>query len=262
MGDETQPDLELPRGIALAWGVAASPQRGPKREMSVERIVDAAVQIADEGGLGAVSMSAVANALGFTPMSLYRYISAKDDLLVLMFEAGVGRPPLAANEQLPWREALTRMYTAQCEIFERHPWLLDISVAGVNETPNNLAWLDAWLHGLAGLGLTDEERLAAALLVTGHVRWQATVSRTFQLAETEGRDWQAAAVAMASLVSPEMFPDLYPVMLSGAFWSESDPFTWGFQRILDGIEAGVAGRAAGSGAVEEPQADPSSGLCR
>jgi len=55
-------DLELPRGVALAWGVAADPQRGPKREMSVEKIVDAAVELADAEGLGAVSMAAVASA--------------------------------------------------------------------------------------------------------------------------------------------------------------------------------------------------------
>ena len=48
---------ELPRGIALAWGVAANPQRGPKREMSVEKIVDAAIELADAEGLGAVSMA-------------------------------------------------------------------------------------------------------------------------------------------------------------------------------------------------------------
>lgn len=255
MDDEVQRDLELPRGIALAWGIASSPQRGPKREMSVERIVDAAVRIADERGLSAVSMSGVANSLGYTPMSLYRYISAKDDLLVLMFEAGVRRPPAAAAQATSWREALTRLYVAQCEIFERHPWLLDISVAGVNETPNNLAWLDAWLHALAGLPLGDDERLAAALLVTGHVRWQATVNRTFSQAETDGRDWQAAALTMESLISPDAFPDLYLVMRSGAFWADSDPFTWGLQRILDGIEAVVSARP-GSRPAEEPQAAP------
>jgi AcrR family transcriptional regulator len=77
-------DVELPRGIALAWGIAADPQRGPKRELSVEKIVDAAIEIADADGLGAVSMSSVANRLGYTTMSLYRYVSAKDDLIVLM----------------------------------------------------------------------------------------------------------------------------------------------------------------------------------
>ncbi len=63
-------DGDLPRGIALAWGVAANPQRGPRRELTLESIVEAAVRIADADGLGAVSMSSVASTLGFTIMSL------------------------------------------------------------------------------------------------------------------------------------------------------------------------------------------------
>ncbi|TPW97235.1 helix-turn-helix transcriptional regulator, partial [Schumannella luteola] len=92
-------DPELPRAVALAWGVAANPQRGPKRELSIERIVDVAVELADAGGLPSVSMAAVASELGFTPMSLYRYVSAKDDLLVLMQERGIGLPPESVLEQ-------------------------------------------------------------------------------------------------------------------------------------------------------------------
>ena len=91
------PEPELPRGIALAWGIAANPQRGPKREMSVERIVEAAVEIADAEGLGAVSMAAVAARLGFTPMSLYRYVSAKEDLILLMQEEATGAPSDASK---------------------------------------------------------------------------------------------------------------------------------------------------------------------
>ena len=62
--DEIPSEVDLPRAVALAWGVAANPQRGPKRELSIERIVDAAIAIADEDGLAAVSMSSVAAALG------------------------------------------------------------------------------------------------------------------------------------------------------------------------------------------------------
>ena len=91
-------ELDLPRGVALAWGIAADPQRGPKREMSVERIVEAAVEIADAEGLGAVSMAAVAARLGYTPMSLYRYVSAKDDLVLLMQEEATGLPPATVGE--------------------------------------------------------------------------------------------------------------------------------------------------------------------
>ena len=54
----------LPHAVAIAWGVAELPQRGPKRELSTERIVEAAIAIADADGLEAVSMGRVATALG------------------------------------------------------------------------------------------------------------------------------------------------------------------------------------------------------
>src|SRR5690242_4367559 len=121
-------DPELPRGIALAWGVAANPQRGPKREMSVERIVEAAVELADADGLAAVSMAAVAARLGFTPMSLYRYVTAKDDLILLMQEEATGLPPEAVREG-DWRAQLTALYRAQLDGYLRHPWVLDVPIS-------------------------------------------------------------------------------------------------------------------------------------
>ena len=129
MTDAIEP--ELPRGIALAWGVAANPQRGPKREMSVERIVEAAMEIADAEGLGAVSMAAVAAKLGFTPMSLYRYVSAKEDLVLLMQEEATGAPSEATREAGGWRERLEALFAEQLQHYLRHPWVLDIPISGV-----------------------------------------------------------------------------------------------------------------------------------
>ena len=126
MTSESSP--ELPRAVALAWGVAANPQRGPKREMSVERIVDAAVELADAGGLGAVSMAAVASALGFTPMSLYRYVTAKDDLCCSCRSAGIGVPPeailesgaVARRARCAGRGDTVELYT-RAPVAARHP---------------------------------------------------------------------------------------------------------------------------------------------
>ena len=88
----------VPRAVALAWGIAADPQRGPKRELTIERIVEVAVRLADDGGLSAVSMAAIAGELGVTSMALYRYVTSKDDLLVLMQEEGIGLPPESIRE--------------------------------------------------------------------------------------------------------------------------------------------------------------------
>ena len=76
------------RGFRRAWtccGEARPGPRGPKPALTVEAIVDAAIELADSGGLEAVSMASVAKRLGFTTMSLYRYVTSKDELLQLMW---------------------------------------------------------------------------------------------------------------------------------------------------------------------------------
>jgi AcrR family transcriptional regulator len=230
-------DDDLPRGIALAWGVAANPQRGPKRELNIEGIVDAAVSIADADGLSAVSMSSVASALGFTTMSLYRYVSAKDDLLLLMQESGVGLPPLSIGEATAWRDGLTRWYRAILDVYSAHPWLLDIPIEGEPSTPNNLAWLDAGLAVLVDTALDPASRVAAVLMLSGHSRWEAQVGR-FATATSEPA---LPPETLAELITPEQFPFLAPAIAAGAFGpSAANPFEFGFLRILDGIEHHIA----------------------
>ena len=146
MDEDIPPDL--PRGIALAWGIAEAPQRGPKREMSIERIVEAAMEIADADGITAVSMGGVAARLGFTTMSLYRYVTAKDDLLVLINEEGIGLPPDHDVIDDDWRTGLQRWLTAGVKnTYEAHPWLLD--------TPDHRHPGHAQQSRLARLGLAD-----------------------------------------------------------------------------------------------------------
>src|ERR1700742_4126867 len=87
------------------WHDRAKPTRGPKPALTLEQIADAAIAIADAEGLAAVSMQRVAADLGYTKMSLYRYLPGKAELVSLMLERGVGEPPaLTAGG---WREALT-----------------------------------------------------------------------------------------------------------------------------------------------------------
>jgi AcrR family transcriptional regulator len=235
-------DPDLPRGVALAWGVAANPQRGPKRELSIERIVDAAVEIADAGGLGAVSMASVSASLGFTTMSLYRYVSAKDDLVLLMSEAGFGVPPETVRESDGWREGLRTWSREQVAMYERHPWVLDIPISGTPMTPNSLAWLDAALEVLDGQPLDSDEKLSIALAVMAQTRWRGTIERGYREAAeaagvaTDAID-QGAASMLDQLITAEDFPYLRVVLDHGAFApGPDDPFAFGLERVLDGIE--------------------------
>jgi len=244
-------DLELPRGLALAWGVAAAPQRGPKREMSVEQIVEAAIELADAEGLGAVSMAALAARLGYTPMSLYRYISAKDDLLLLMQEEATGLPPEQIGEAADWREKLRALYAAQVRSYLEHPWVLDIPISGSPATPNSSAWMDVGLAALEDTPLAATERLAVVLLVTGQARWAGIVFAGYARTQrTTGLD--PAVVARRedelyrALIDQDAYPALRAAIEAGVFLDDGDPFAFGLDRSLDGVAAHISQRDAGA----------------
>jgi AcrR family transcriptional regulator len=251
-------EIDLPRGIALAWGIAADPQRGPKREMSVERIVEAAVEIADAEGLSAVSMAAVASRLGYTPMSLYRYVSAKDDLVLLMQEEATGLPPTSIGEADTWRGRLELLYREFVHGYLRHPWVLDVPINGSPATPNSAAWMDAGLGALADTPLSHDERLAVILQITGHAYWTGRVLAGYtRIERTTGEGGAEIArredALYRELVTADAYPHLRAAIDAGVFLDESDPFAFAVARSLDGIAAYIAARdAGGAPAAPEP----------
>lgn len=270
MSDELRADPELPRAVALAWGVAAHPQRGPKRELSIERIVDAAIEIADAEGIGAVSMSRVAASLGFTTMSLYRYVTSKDDLILLMQEGAVEPPVPDDAVERGWREGVTAWVLAMRAAYREHPWLVDIPISGAPITPNSLLIVDWFLREVRDLPLNDGEKMSTLLLLTSYARATSAQERDLGAAAAAASDpgevtGQSAFAALAELVTPERFPYLSPLLLGGgyvappgvAFDDGDDDFAFGLHRILDGIERHVE-RLGGtsSPAAPEPLAEP------
>ena len=257
---EESAEPELPRAVALAWGIAANPQRGPKRELSIERIVEVAMQLADAGGLASVSMAAVATELGFTPMSLYRYVSAKDDLVLLMQESGVGVPPESIVESAQdggWRPGMRAWATEQLVAYADHPWLLDIPISSMPITPNNLAWFDAALEVLGSTALSADDKTSVVLAVEVQARWEATVRRGYSGGASDSPEARDAAL-LASLITREEFPAVAAAMEAGAFTpgAGGDPFVFGLERVLDGIEAYLRTPSATATPMPPPEIDP------
>ena len=118
----------LPASLDAAWGRRARPTKGPKPGLSLERIVAAAVALAHAEGLGAVSMARVASELGSSPMSLYRYVDAKDELLALMVDAALGDPPPPPAGE-GWRDGLARWAWGYHDALRRHPWALHVPIS-------------------------------------------------------------------------------------------------------------------------------------
>jgi AcrR family transcriptional regulator len=250
------PSNAMPHGIALLWGLNPTATRGPKPGLSLDQIVAAAIELADAGGLAAVSMSKVAASLGFTTMSLYRYLKSKDDLMMLMSDMGLGGPPDLTADPSEWRAGLDRWGRALLATYRAHPWAMDIIIKGPPMAPNQLLWLDRMLHVLGPTQLTYQEQLNASLLIDGYVRSWAQLSRGLLQSIADGNDAAntggSFAEGMRMLVDPVRYPALAPMIAAGEFDPTPgvDPvddleeiFDFGLARILDGLEVLIDLRA-------------------
>src|SRR3954453_11548233 len=138
--------------VEFLWGGRTQPTRGPKPALSLDGIADAAIAVADAEGLAAVSMQRVAADLGYTKMSLYRYLPGKAELVALMVERGMGDPPVLSPDA--WRESLAEWTRQLMAAFLRHPWSLAATVGARPLGPCELGWMESALTVLAGLPLT------------------------------------------------------------------------------------------------------------
>lgn len=178
------------RLLRLAWGVVSPTSRGPRARYVLSEVIEAAVSLADQEGLAAVSLGALAAELELTTTALYRYVDSKETLVHLMVDAAVGDPPeLGAAD---WRSNVQRWAGALWGRYTAHPWLAHVQPAGMPRYPHQLAWMDVLLGELDSGPLSDP--LHTALLLDG-------LARSFGLlmaGASEGAatpDWLREAIA-------------------------------------------------------------------
>jgi AcrR family transcriptional regulator len=246
----------LPASIEAAWGVRTRPNKGPRPALSLERIVAAAVGVAASDGLQAVSMSRVAADLGVSTMSLYRYVAAKNELLALMADLTFEAPPAPRGPDEDWRAGLSRWAWTELAVYRRNPWVLRIPISGPPVTPNAMVWLERGLDSLRDTGLREDEKLSVILLLTGYVRNQASLEADIAAAQAAGTAAPDPEMmgsygrVLTRLTDPERFPALHAVIAAGVFEQEDEPdaeFTFGLERVLDGIETLIENRRSGRG---------------
>ncbi|GGO47225.1 MULTISPECIES: TetR/AcrR family transcriptional regulator [Streptomyces] len=232
------------RALELLWGAEPRPRRGPKRGLSVQRVVSRAVELADEHGLESLTMRRVAESFGVTAMSLYSYVPSKDELVDLMVDrvAEPSAEPGPPGEH--WRAGLERHARTSWRIYHRHPWVLEVSMGRPPLGPNVLAGLEARLTTVGGLGLSVEQQLAVINLVDDYVHGAATSLTGVALLErrtglSAAQWWERYDPLLEEFVDFERYPALT------AMWEELGPteqrtdFEFGLQRVLDGVSTFV-----------------------
>ncbi|WP_421735777.1 TetR family transcriptional regulator [Cellulomonas sp.] len=251
-GSEGVP-MDLPPGIAVLWRTPPAGRPGPRPSLTLEQIADAGIALADAEGLDAVSMARLAESLGFTTMSLYRYVSSKDEVLSLMSDRASGRPPVLGPEVGGWRERLELVLVVQKPILRAHPWLARTSTVLHAVGPGRLAWMEAMLSALDGTPLSEQQKVGAIGLLASHGLDQLRIGEELSGAgrtaavgtAAEGAPAPDLGELISMLASGDEHPTLLRAATSGAFSfpedaPEDDELDFGTVLILDGIERLIA----------------------
>lgn len=146
-----------------------SPRRKAQREvLTRERVLVAAIELADEQGFDAVSMRRVGDALDVEAMSLYRHVRNKDDLLDGMVDAVIAQFP-ARDESVEWRESLRGLVRGAHDVLLAHPWVAGLATSRPAVGPARLRFVDAVLGALLAGGCSPQLAHDAMHAVEVHV---------------------------------------------------------------------------------------------
>lgn len=219
-----------------------SPRLGPSGRLSREKIVTAAIEVADEAGLDAMTMKRVAAHLSAGVMSLYRHVADKDELIEAMVEQVTGKHAYLDQSGLRWRDAMHALARQDWDTFLAHPWML---TATATVTPPfgsaSLAAMERALTAFEELDLPPHSAARAVLTINNYVQGSARVVLGEKRAVADdhsdddpGRNWQRRLTGL----DLEAFPRLRHLIDQPPPTGERDWFRDGLDVILDGVEFG------------------------
>jgi len=233
------------RTLRLLWRQSSERRRGPSPRLSVDDVVDAAISVADEHGLGDLGMRQVARNLGVATMTLYTYVPAKDELLDLMLDQVYLRMLRPDRPDRHWRERLADVANDNRALFTTHPWAAAVATTRPPLGPGQLAKYEYELRAFDGTGLGDVQIDASLSLVLQFVRSCALAELEVRRARSEsGIDdeqwWSIAGPVLAELVDETSYPTATRVGAAAgqahdAAYSPDHTYEFGLSRILDGI---------------------------
>ena len=213
-----------------------APQPEPRIPLSRERILRAAIALADEGGIESLSMRKLGQQLGVEAMSLYHHVANKDDLLDGIVDAVTSEIEVPSDET-DWKEAIRRTAISSHDLFLRHRWACSLMMRRARVSPDRMRWMEAVLRTFREAGfsaeMTHHAYHALDSHITGFTLWQ--VSMPFETKEE--------LVDLAEGFLQEIPADEYPYVIEHAeqHMAPSSPdgkseFEFGLDLILDGLE--------------------------
>jgi AcrR family transcriptional regulator len=235
-------------------GTVAGHDGAHREPLSRDRVVRAAVALADQDGMASLSMRKLGEALGVEAMSLYNHVANKSDLLDGMIDIVFGEidlPPAGDGED-GWRAAMRRRAVCARQVLRRHRWAIGLMESRTSPGPVTLRHHDAVLGCLRRGGFSVELTAHAASLLDSYIYGFALQESTLPFGTGE----EAAQVAQE--ISARFSVGDYPYLTEMAVahitrpgYEYGDEFEAGLDLILDGLRAAMVRTAPGTPGAPE-----------
>jgi AcrR family transcriptional regulator len=205
-----------------------------RRPLNRDRVLRAAIRLADEGGLESVSMRKLGQMLRVEAMSLYKHVANKDDILDGMADLVTGDFEVPSVD-VDWKTAIRRSAISAHQTLLRHPWASSLIESRLNAGPARLRYLDAVIGVLSAAGFTMPIVIRAIMALDSH-------TYGFVLQEMAWSFDAANAPEMAATFARGLPAGEYPNLLAMAEMAATTPggssvdFEFGLDLILDGLE--------------------------
>jgi AcrR family transcriptional regulator len=207
----------------------------PRLPLSRERILQAALELADEGGIESLTMRKLGQALGFEAMSLYNHVANKDDVLdgILDLVLRESEPPSPAGD---WDAAIRTSAISVHEALHRHPWSCTLLMLPGRVRPGRLRYMDLLLGRLREAGFSAETTYSAYHVLDGHIfgfsLWETIHTYTAEEAAN-------LAATFAQTITADAYPHLHEHAqqhFSEGPHREVSAFEFGLDLIVDGLK--------------------------
>ena len=209
-----------------------------REPLTKERILRAAVVLADEGGVESLSMRRLAQDLGVVPMALYKHVASKDEMLDGIVDVVVGEidPPL---EDADWKTAMRERILSARRALLRHPWASRVIETRTDPTPMVIGYMDSMIGILRGGGFSIDLTHHAM-----HAMGSRALGFSQELFDDSPEDPpQIQAIAMQQMA--EQFPNISEMVeaishdegsVVGLGCDDQFEFEFALDLMLDGLE--------------------------
>jgi TetR/AcrR family transcriptional regulator, tetracycline repressor protein len=225
--------------------VTATRRRGPRRALSEDEILDAALALLDEGGPNAASIRGIAAKVGVAPNAVYTYFPDKAAVFKALIERLLGKVDhgVFADREQPWRQRVEALALDLRTLLTAHPGRVTVLIGGPMDGPHALALNERLLELLGDAGLNPIESARAAYLLTVYVF--GSMALEVSDAETAGPlppESERVALRRSALAATptDQFPRSAAAAGVVASYISTEQYIWGLHRVLDGITDCIA----------------------